>query len=425
MRHRPVLLLPGGGGGGGGLSDAPSDGTKYGRQSGAWVAINDGYIDGEVDVHADLPVVVGTPALDSAYLVHTASGLWLINRKPAGIWIRTGNAGTLDDWTYAGTFADVYSDANFSLYDDGDTTKELGFSLGGITTGTKRIWTAPDKNGTVAMTSDIPAAANPSGSVGLAAVNGAASTFMRSDGAPALDQAIAPSWTGAHDFSGSGGKLKLPNTTAPSAEGQVNWDQTLKSLGAHNGQTILMDDVGWLPYAFGLGTTTTSTQTGTLTLASGSGVAIPVLVPTHMRIQSVGWRNMDTGSTRDVEFRVYRQRLNNGNSGENSVDEVTGCSGSESFIPGGSASNRAPNVSTPGTYLPPGLYWLVIRNQGANSYGFATVAVTGSLSKSVYQTKAIGALGSTIDLIAATWTKGTQPVIVTFNGRILGDTAAY
>lgn len=42
--------------------------------------------------------------------------------------------------------------------------------------------------------------ANPSAQVGLATVNGSASTFMRSDAAPQLDQSIAPTWTGAHDF---------------------------------------------------------------------------------------------------------------------------------------------------------------------------------------------------------------------------------
>jgi hypothetical protein len=42
--------------------------------------------------------------------------------------------------------------------------------------------------------------ANPSGSVGLTAVNGSASTFMRSDAAPPLDQSIAPTWTGLHTF---------------------------------------------------------------------------------------------------------------------------------------------------------------------------------------------------------------------------------
>jgi hypothetical protein len=40
----------------------------------------------------------------------------------------------------------------------------------------------------------------PTASVGTAAVNGVASTFMRSDAAPRLSQAIVPTWTGAHRF---------------------------------------------------------------------------------------------------------------------------------------------------------------------------------------------------------------------------------
>lgn len=50
------------------------------------------------------------------------------------------------------------------------------------------------------VTGHGPAPANPSVTVGLTAKNGSAATFMRSDGAPALDQAIVPTWTGAHTF---------------------------------------------------------------------------------------------------------------------------------------------------------------------------------------------------------------------------------
>lgn len=46
-----------------------------------------------------------------------------------------------------------------------------------------------------------PTGANPTASVGLAAVNGVATTFMRSDGAPALSVAIVPTWSGVHTFS--------------------------------------------------------------------------------------------------------------------------------------------------------------------------------------------------------------------------------
>jgi hypothetical protein len=41
---------------------------------------------------------------------------------------------------------------------------------------------------------------NPTAVAGLAAINGTATTAMRSDGAPALDQTIVPTWSGAHTF---------------------------------------------------------------------------------------------------------------------------------------------------------------------------------------------------------------------------------
>lgn len=47
--------------------------------------------------------------------------------------------------------------------------------------------------------------ANPSVLVGLTAKNGTADTVMRSDAAPALDQAIVPTWTDIHTFNGSTG----------------------------------------------------------------------------------------------------------------------------------------------------------------------------------------------------------------------------
>lgn len=49
-------------------------------------------------------------------------------------------------------------------------------------------------------TSGGASGANPSASVGTAAVNGSASTFLRSDGAPAIDQTMTPTWTGKHIF---------------------------------------------------------------------------------------------------------------------------------------------------------------------------------------------------------------------------------
>ena len=113
------------------------------------------YIDGEVATYNDLPLD-GTAALNSAWLVRSSSGIWPFN-KPGGIYIRTATAGSSRDadYTYAGTMPDVFSDAVFTLYDESDSTKNLQFQLSGISTGTTRTLTAPNKSGVIALESEV------------------------------------------------------------------------------------------------------------------------------------------------------------------------------------------------------------------------------------------------------------------------------
>jgi hypothetical protein len=138
------------------------------------------YIDGEVQNFSALPTA-NPPAVDSAYLVREAEGTWLLGRKPAGIYIRTASTGVrADDWTHAGAFPDVFNDANFVLYDNGDSTKNLAFQLSGITTGTTRTLTVPDKSGTIARTEDFaapPAIGNTTAAAGTFTTLSASDTF--------------------------------------------------------------------------------------------------------------------------------------------------------------------------------------------------------------------------------------------------------
>ena len=60
------------------------------------------------------------------------------------------------------------------------------------TSGTAATWQTPTA---------APVGANPSQTIDLSTHNGSATTFMRSDAAPALSQAITPTWTGTHTFS--------------------------------------------------------------------------------------------------------------------------------------------------------------------------------------------------------------------------------
>jgi hypothetical protein len=100
--------------------------------------------------------------LNTAWLVRTASGAWLLARKPAGIYIRTATAGVSRDadYTYAGILPDVFNDANFLLYDNADSSKNLAFDVGtNVPTSSTVTLTVPASSGTIALTSLVGASA--------------------------------------------------------------------------------------------------------------------------------------------------------------------------------------------------------------------------------------------------------------------------
>lgn len=116
-----------------------------------------------------------------------------------GAWDAATNTPTLADG--AGTVGDTYA-----VQVGG--TQNLGGGSVDYVAGNFVIF-----NGTVwdqIGSGNAPVPANPTALIGMAAVPGSAQTFMRSDGAPAIDPAIAPTWTGIHTFNGSNG------TTTPS-----------------------------------------------------------------------------------------------------------------------------------------------------------------------------------------------------------------
>lgn len=173
----------------------------------------------------------------------------------------------------------------------------------------------------------LPTGANPSASVGLTAVNGSASTFMRSDGAPALDQAIAPTWTSQHIFNGNSlgttpsttKGIVLNNTTAAAAGAQqispsLKWSGSgWKTASTAASQTV--DVISYLLPVQGSSAPTgtlvfsssinggalvnamTLTTGGTLTLGSGATVGnITTAGTTGLTIMgSAGYVDMSAG----------------------------------------------------------------------------------------------------------------------------------
>lgn len=121
--------------------------------------------------------------------------------------------------------------------------------------------------------------ANPTASVGLSAVNGSASTYMRSDGAPALSQSITPTWTGAHTFSTS-----------------VTLNGSVTGTG--------INDLFGSPPAIGgttaaAGTFTTVTTTGNIELGNASDTTLARIAAGRASLEGVeiGYRQVPVSST--------------------------------------------------------------------------------------------------------------------------------
>lgn len=113
------------------------------------------------------------------------------------------------------------------------------------------------------------AAANPSASVGLTAVNGSATTFLRSDGAPALSQAIAPTWTGQHIWT-TGAAFAGTGTPSASAHVEVGHDGTNGYALSYNRSTAAYTELDLRASSIVL----KPNDVSAVTVASGGNVTI-------------------------------------------------------------------------------------------------------------------------------------------------------
>jgi hypothetical protein len=73
-------------------------------------------------------------------------------------------------------------------------------------------------NGTYWVPIVVGGPANPTAKVGLTAINGTALTAIRSDGAPALDLNIAPTWSGIHTYPSGLARMTSPRIVTSIAD---------------------------------------------------------------------------------------------------------------------------------------------------------------------------------------------------------------
>jgi hypothetical protein len=279
-------------------------------------------------------------------------------------------------------------------------------------------------------------AAPSAAAISLQTGTGTAPSLQFGPGTGALDWALTRSAANiAQVGSGDTLDLSIAKLLAPASAGialtatagYVGVDTTTGDLLLHDGQRQKPAGiVGWAPYAFSLGYTENQIPTGTAaTLAvSGGSIAVPVFVPGHMRLISVS-HYIGASTTPTTEYQIYRQSLNNGNAGENTLTAVAGASVASATRTASAINTLA--VATAGVYLAPGLYWLVIRNTTANTVIIGGTAVS-TFALSMAQTKTLGStiVSTNLDFVAATWAKVTGfTVAVRFNGEVFGQTTVF
>lgn len=168
-----------------------------------------------------------------------------------------------------------------------DTEGELETQLGGLDVFTEND-TIPEANidADIARDSELPVGANPSATVNGTVTNGSASTFLRSDGAPALADPFTPAdgtqnITGALTTSGAvtaGGTGLVFDTETTNATRYIRISDTRTMIGhdAASGNTVIQGGLGkGIEFnvgnaTFGSGTVGTISTTGNLTM-TGSG----------------------------------------------------------------------------------------------------------------------------------------------------------
>lgn len=166
----------------------------------------------------------------------------------------------------------------------GSSTQALSYSTSTHTFGCQTI----SAGGTVA---------NPTALVGLTAVNGSATSAIRSDGAPALDVSISPTWTGSHTFNNA---ISIPGGFGGAANANSTFTSSLSNSNTGTSSATQLNVLGSAGHGLSLialgASNTTAPCSGCLAvgdsatlLAGGAGgLSIGVVNSERMRIGNSG-----------------------------------------------------------------------------------------------------------------------------------------
>jgi len=279
---------------------------------------------------------VGTNAASVPTLGSTST---LTNKTLASPAVTGNITASASSQLFFGTNYYKYLDTTGPQFSDSNTGFILTLDVQGLSA--DRTLTAPNASGTIALTSGVPAAANPTGTVGLAAVNGVATTFLRSDGAPALDQGITPTWTGAHAFSNTIAQSSTSATAFRSGASAATPSFAVDNSTASQvtGITVAGKGDGTAP------TITVNSRTQITTALAGNGLAItadPAIAGNSVAGAAVGGSITFTAGA--------AARLTSGNANGGDINLVPGAGIGTGIY--GSVWIRKPNLTGLDTYAP-------------------------------------------------------------------------
>lgn len=181
----------------------------------------------------------------------------------------------------------------------------------------------------------------------------------------------------------------------------------------------------WQPYAYPVGMSPIDTGINVNLQADGGTVVAPIYLPGPMLLESVSVWNTNTATARTWGWDLYRQRLNTGNSSENTLQRVAACSANQTFTPT-VASLRTITAGSAPVFLEPGIYWIAIQCRHAtNVFGLLRSNVNIFGLNTSQQKNTTNPNGATLDFVAATWTKRQEVPMCVLNGRVFGETTAF
>jgi len=230
--------------------------------------------------------------------------------------------------------------------------------------------------------------------------------------------------TGAIDANAATMRAPVTASALTTTEGYWKWDSTDKIAKYYDG-TRERGASGWgyQPAAWPFGYSPAAATTQTVTLAANGGTVVAfVQVIGHMLLRSVTVRNLDTTLARSWRWDLYAD-INNSS---NSVTRVATSSGSDAFT-ASAASNRTLAASGAPVYLPPGAYIIAIQcDHASNSFGVAAQSITTLGSGYYLKTKTTtNPNGSTLNIIAATWTVVQNVLGAGLLGSVANDTVVW